>query len=151
MNFKCKNCGACCGVVPFSAGEYEKIKEKAKELNIEFIGVLQEIPFELPNGKNVSMKKLLYFEKKQYDIIITKNGNLKNLTDLKKIDDKELLCCFRKDGKCMIYDQRPYVCRKFGTCGNENLFLRCPHTNIILKLQWKIKAMYDIIFSRKKQ
>jgi len=150
MKFKCKNCGACCGVVPFTAGEYEKIKERAEKLNLKFVSILQEIPFVLPNGKNTKIKKLLYFEKRQYEIIINKFGELKNLTELQIIDDKLICCGFRIDGKCEIYDDRPYICRKFGTNGNENKFLRCPHTSIILRIQWKIKALFDIIFSRGK-
>lgn len=34
-------------------------------------------------------------------------------------------CNFLKDGKCSIYDNRPFMCRLFATCDEEPL-LRCP-------------------------
>lgn len=57
-----------------------------------------------------------------------------NLEEIKRIGKKPgvthdvpgLLCEFAKDGPCSIYENRPLVCRIFGTVPSEPL-LKCPH------------------------
>ena len=42
--------------------------------------------------------------------------------------DENMICGFlTKDFKCAIYDERPDVCRKFGSIGETHVMLICPH------------------------
>lgn len=41
-------------------------------------------------------------------------------------DEHGLLCEFAKDGGCSVYENRPLVCRIFGTVPSEPM-LTCPH------------------------
>lgn len=40
-------------------------------------------------------------------------------------DPKTLKCGFLQDGKCSVYDRRPFLCRLFGTVDNPRM--ACPH------------------------
>lgn len=113
-NFVCKRCGKCCGVVPFTAKEYDRIRKIAQKKHIGFIK--QE-----ENGKVFYLAKCL--AKKVTDIY---NDALSG----KEISLDNLTCPFLEfddSGKasCTIYELRPEVCRLFGHGGHPNLV--CPH------------------------
>lgn len=112
--FVCKRCGKCCGVVPFTAKEYDRIRKIAQKKHIGFIK--QE-----ENGKVFYLAKCL--AKKVTDIY---NDALAG----KEISLDNLTCPFLEfdeSGKasCTIYELRPEVCLLFGHAGHPNLV--CPH------------------------
>lgn len=39
--------------------------------------------------------------------------------------DKELRCLFAKDGRCTVYENRPFICRMFGN--SKHPMLTCPY------------------------
>ena len=53
VEFKCKRCGKCCGIVPFSKQEYNAIRDIAKKMHISFV-------------KEDMMGKTVYFPKHTY-------------------------------------------------------------------------------------
>ena len=113
-NFVCKRCGKCCGVVPFTAKEYDRIRKIAQKKHIGFIK--QE-----ENGKVFYLAKCL--AKKVTDIY---NDALAG----KEISLDNLTCPFLEfdeagKASCTIYELRPDVCRLFGHGGHPNLV--CPH------------------------
>lgn len=113
-NFVCKRCGKCCGVVPFTAKEYDRIRKIAQKKHIGFIK--QE-----ENGKVFYLAKCL--AKKVTDIY---NDALAG----KEISLDNLTCPFLEfdeagKASCTIYELRPDVCRVFGHGGHPNLV--CPH------------------------
>jgi len=97
--FECKRCGNCCGLVPFTNKEYKRIKRKAKKLRITFV-------------------------KKDYGYITKKASRLMDKLDEKGEEiasnfEQNLTCPFlrfNKDKKavCLIYEDRPQICRDFG-------------------------------------
>lgn len=109
-NFKCKRCGKCCGIVPFSKTEYKEVQHIAQKLHISFI-------------KNKIGDKTIYFPKR----------TLKNLIQLEKDNSVDLTCPFLKfEGmftSCLIYEKRPEICRLFGKGGHP--YLICPN-NLIM-------------------
>lgn len=113
-NFVCKRCGKCCGVVPFTAKEYDRIRKIAQKKHIGFIK--QE-----ENGKVFYLAKCL--AKKVTDIY---NDALAG----KEISLDNLTCPFLEfdeagKASCTIYELRPDVCRVFGHGGHPNLV--CPY------------------------
>lgn len=71
---KCvEGCSDCCGAVPFSDKEWEKVKDRPK-----------------------------------------------------RKEDGSLACKFLINNKCSIYEDRPYICRIFGTTKGVKE-LECPH------------------------
>lgn len=108
--FKCRRCGKCCGIVPFTKAEYKAIENFAKKKHISFV----KTEF---CGKKVYMPKKLTKEIfKMYD---TK--------DISGIDN--MRCPFLEYNalglaSCMIYENRPEVCRAFGN--GKHPCLKCP-------------------------
>ncbi len=97
--FECiKNCGECCGLVPFQ-----------EDTILNNIDKIQVKPTETVNID----------AEKQYD------GSIQKDIMYPMTDDG--LCIFlrRKDMKCMIYNDRPDVCKKYGTIQE----LPCPYIN----------------------
>lgn len=100
MSFQClKKCGECCGVVP--------IQEEVILRNIDKIQVKPTQTFTIE-------------EEKQYDGSIQRN--------VKYPMTEDLLCIFlnRETKQCMIYDDRPDVCKDYGV--KEELpcpYLKC--------------------------
>jgi Fe-S-cluster containining protein len=56
-------------------------------------------------------------------VLMTKT-EWKNITPKRK--HLSLDCPYIKDSKCGIYNDRPTICRLFGTCGDHPM-LKCPH------------------------
>ena len=121
VEFKCKRCGKCCGIVPFSKQEYNAIRDIAKKMHISFV-------------KEDMMGKTVYFPKHTYKKFIEvaeiaqKQGRLiDNQTDglrcpFLAYDEKGL-------AYCKIYEHRPEICRLFGKGGHP--FLTCPNNPLV--------------------
>lgn len=114
-SFNCKRCGKCCGFVPFSPLEFEAIKGIAREKNIDFTFV----------------DKIGYVPSKLVDSFLSIDIGKDDLSKInKKLDT--LVCPFLEfdvlgKSNCSIYENRPFVCRLFGTQGNSNKNLKCPN------------------------
>ena len=109
MTFKCKRCGDCCGIVPFSRAERKAAEKQAQGMGVDFV-------------KNKMGERTVYFASKPE----FKNGQF----DPDKFRANFFTCPFlQRDEKglcsCAIYDVRPQVCRKFGHGGHP--LLQCPH------------------------
>lgn len=117
VEFKCKRCGKCCGIVPFNKQEYNAIRDIAKKMHIGFT-------------KADLMGHTVFYPKHVY----------KRFLEVAQIAEKEqrlidnqldgLQCpflAFDENGLsyCKIYDKRPEVCRLFGK--GSHPFLRCPN------------------------
>lgn len=113
-DFVCKRCGKCCGIVPFEAKEYDRIRKIAQKRHISFIK--QE-----ENGKVFYIAKCL--AKKI-------NNAYNDAIAGKDISLDKIVCPFLEydaKGKASstIYDLRPEVCRLFGNGGHPCLV--CPN------------------------
>ena len=101
-------------MVPFTKDEYKKIKPVADRMRVTF--------FRHEFGDGV-----VYFAKKFRKAL----GKIENNVSMEKIACSEKLDCpfleFDKDGKssCIIYENRPEICRRFGS--GEHKFLTCPN------------------------
>lgn len=70
--------------------------------------------------------------------------------NLKAIEAKEWYCKYlNSQGKCMVYEVRPYICKMFGECGNP--MMQCPkdkdQKNLsvefeVWKSEWNRKRMW---------
>lgn len=121
VEFKCKRCGKCCGIVPFSKQEYNAIRDIAKKMHISFV-------------KEDMMGKTVYFPKHTYKKFLEvaeiahKQGRLiDNQTD-------GLRCPFLDYDEnglayCKIYEHGPEICRLFGKGGHP--FLTCPNNPLV--------------------
>jgi Fe-S-cluster containining protein len=54
---------------------------------------------------------------------------------VEKVNPNDLICPFlefddKKKSSCKIYDDRPTICRMFGTEGWRGMYLCCPYQNI---------------------
>jgi Fe-S-cluster containining protein len=112
-NFICQRCGRCCGPVYFNKVEYKTIQRHANNMGITMVkGKIGESIFYLP--RTLSRKLLL--PKEEVARLIETGG---------------LDCPFLgkdKEGNslCRIYDQRPEVCRLFGSHPELDRRMKCP-------------------------
>ena len=107
--FKCKRCGACCGIVPFNRAEMKAARQQAREMGIIFY-------------------KWEWGEKTVY--IPTKKEYKNRKFPADNIPADVMTCPFLKRDfnglcSCAIYDIRPQVCRVFGHGGHP--LLQCPN------------------------
>jgi len=112
LEFKCKRCGQCCGLTPFTIADYKLVRRKAEKLHISFV-------------KESINERTVYFVKS----IVEK---VQKAGSFEKVDAKDLVCPFLeydadKKASCKIYDERPEVCRLFGDEGWRGMALTCPH------------------------
>lgn len=112
--FKCKRCGKCCGIVPFTKSEYKAIKNIAKKRHIGFV-------------KQEMYGKIVYLPKK----LVKELNDIYETKDINKVEN--LKCPFLEydamgKATCIIYENRPEVCRLFGN-GNHPC-LKCPNYKI---------------------
>jgi Fe-S-cluster containining protein len=115
FEFKCNRCGRCCGLVPFTRSDYKRVRRKAEKLRIPFV-------------KKEIEGRITYLVKR----IIEKIGQA---GDIGKVNPKDIICPFLEFDKadkasCKIYDDRPEICRMFGTEGWKGVYLCCPYQNI---------------------
>jgi Fe-S-cluster containining protein len=115
FEFKCQRCGRCCGLTPFTRTDYKRIRIKAEKLHIPF--VKQTIA-----GHTTYLVKCIVDKVQQV-------GNIE------KVNPKDIVCPFleRNEDKttfCKIYEDRPMICRMFGTEGWRGITLCCPYQNI---------------------
>jgi|688.fasta_scaffold476626_2 Fe-S-cluster containining protein len=96
--FQCKkNCGKCCGLVPFTKAEKDALSLELQE----------KYAWELFGNGFIPLPK----------------DGLSGETILKAIEDFQ--CVFlTEDKKCSIYDKRPLICKAFGKVKSERL--TCP-------------------------
>jgi Fe-S-cluster containining protein len=114
FEFKCKHCGRCCGLIPLTRTDYKRIRQKAEKLHISFVKQTIE-------GHTTYLVKRIV-EK------IQRAGNIE------KVDPKDIVCPFLnydkdKKSSCKIYEDRPQICRMFGTEGWRGVSLCCPYQN----------------------
>ena len=118
--FECKRCGRCCGLSPFTRADYKRVRRKSEKLRIPF--VKQEV-----EGHTV------YFVKSIIEAVQRAGG-------IQNVNAKDIVCPFlevdvNKLTSCKIYDDRPQICRMFGTEGWRGITLCCPYQNIEKLLQ----------------
>lgn len=110
-------CGKCCGLVPFTKQEYERIRDYAKKNHIGFV----KVDF---GGKTT------YFPKHVYEKFVKASEEASKTGRLLDNDLDGLRCPFLGFDDmglafCKIYENRPEVCRLFGK--GKHPFLRCPN------------------------
>jgi Fe-S-cluster containining protein len=115
FEFKCKRCGRCCGLTPFTRTDYKRICRKAEKLHIPF--VKQSI-----KGHTTYLVKCIVKK-------VQKAGSIE------KVDPKDIVCPFLdydkdKKSSCKIYEDRPQICRMLGTEGWRGVLFSCPYQNI---------------------
>lgn len=121
VEFKCKRCGKCCGIVPFNKKEYNQIRNTARKMHIGFI------KSELGN-QTVWYPKHVYKKFLEVAEIAQKEGRLIN----NQLDGLQCpFLAFDEDGLsyCKIYEHRPEICRMFGKGGHP--FLTCPNNILV--------------------
>ncbi len=122
VEFKCKRCGKCCGIVPFNKQEYNEIRDIARKMHIGFV------KGELTQGHTVWYPKHVYKKFLEVAEIAHKENRLidNQLDGLQcpflAFDDKGL-------AYCQIYEHRPWICRAFGKGGHP--FLTCPNNPFV--------------------
>jgi Fe-S-cluster containining protein len=108
--FKCKRCGGCCGLAPFTKADYKAAWRKAKNLGVTL--VKQQI------------------EGKRFYIPRSIERRLARETQ-ENIAKHPLVCPFVKiapgGAVCMIYELRPEICRLFGEHSEQHDLLKCPN------------------------
>jgi Fe-S-cluster containining protein len=114
FKFECKRCGRCCGLTPFTRSDYKRVRRQAEKLRVPF--VKQSI-----EGHTV------YFVRSIVEKALQAG-------DINKVSPKDIICPFleydeKKKSSCKIYDDRPSVCRMFGTEGWRGFYLNCPYQN----------------------
>ena len=117
VEFKCKRCGKCCGIVPFSKQEYAQIRAYAEKNHIGFV-------------KGELGGKTVYFPKHVYKRFLEASEQAQREGRLLDNQFDGLQCPFLgfdEDGLsyCKIYEHRPEICRLFGK--GSHPFLRCPN------------------------
>ncbi len=100
-----KNCGACCGCVPFKKKDILKLSGKEKKK----LAKKRDMSFgEIKDKNDIAKLRFLY------------NENDINYFSSDKFDG---YCVFLDSEKqCSIYEKRPQICRDFG----EIEQLKCP-------------------------
>lgn len=121
-NIPCNNCnGDCCGHVIFTMDELDTIFTKYQK-NKEF---RKRFPWKENNiGQHLTMEEA--FPKSGKEVV--KIDFKKKLTREKR-NLQEGSCIFKSSeetGGCMIYEDRPLVCREYG----KRECLRCPYTGL---------------------
>lgn len=105
MHHKCK--AACCGMCPIPADIYNRNLDKIVEQPIS-TEYARQPDLEDCNGE-MAVSKIKSCKEIGYVIPITKS----------------LKCCFlNKDYTCNIYDDRPFLCRKYGD--ESHHLMSCP-------------------------
>ena len=121
VEFKCKRCGKCCGIVPFNRQEYDQIRDYAKKNHIGFVkGEL--------GGNTVWFPKHVYQKFLEAGEMACKEGRLLD----NQLDGLQCpFLGFDEDGLsfCKIYEHRPEICRLFGKGGHP--FLTCPNNPLV--------------------
>ena len=120
LEFKCNRCGRCCGLTPFTRADYKRIRRKAEKLHVTFV-------------KDSLKGHTVYFVK-------SIAGKVKKAGGFENVDPKDLVCPFLKivgDGltECVIWGERPELCRKFGNEAHLGMSLACPYQNINQKIE----------------
>jgi Fe-S-cluster containining protein len=115
FEFKCNRCGRCCGLIPFTRSDYKRIRRKAEKLRVSFV------KREIEGHITYLVKRII--EK------IEQAGNIE------KVNPKDIICSFLEfdnvnKASCKIYDDRPEICRMFGSEGWKGVYLCCPYQNI---------------------
>lgn len=121
VEFKCKRCGKCCGIVPFSKQEYNAIRDTAKKMHISFV-------------KEDMMGKTVYFPKHTYKKFLEAAEIAHQQGRLIDNQFDGLRCPFLAYDEndlayCKIYEHRPEICRLFGKGGHP--FLTCPNNPLV--------------------
>lgn len=121
VEFKCKRCGKCCGIVPFDRREYDQIRDYAKKHHIGFV-------------KGELGNKTVWYPKHVYKRFIEAGEQAQREGRLLDNQLDGLRCPFLdfdKDGLayCKIYEHRPWICRVFGKGGHP--FLTCPNNPLV--------------------
>lgn len=115
FEFRCKRCGRCCGLTPFTRSDYKRIRRKAEKLRVAFV-------------KQVVEGHTIYLSKRIVDAVQRAGG-------IDNVNMKDIVCPFLeydtdKRASCVIYDDRPEICRMFGTEGWRGVMFCCPYQNI---------------------
>lgn len=114
----CTSCGECCCSVAFSDDERYAVRKIARKMNIQW----KRLDISLPRG-GVKIRFLPYTEQ-NYDIVSALK-DYKSLVDSPDIPCPFLLPNGENKTKCACYENRPDVCRKFGTIGAQNYLYLC--------------------------
>lgn len=113
--FVCQRCGKCCGVAPFTSKEFLGIEQEAKKRGVIFDRCEDKNgnPFYIDHNANAAMMSAIHS--------LHGMGAIANYR-----------CPFLEIGsngksKCAIYNNRPEVCRLFGTNPENHPLLKCPN------------------------
>jgi Fe-S-cluster containining protein len=112
--FECTRCGRCCGLTPFTRADYKQVRSHAKKLHVSFV-------------KKTIEGHTTYLAKSIVEAV-------ERAGDINKVSQKDITCPFLECGEnnktsCKIYDDRPMICRMFGTEGWRGFSLHCPYQN----------------------
>ena len=126
----CSNCdGDCCGVVPFKYQQILDIFNKYKNYRNCSPEEFKNFKKRFPYTTGASLKKNIQFRQffpngKDAAVIEFVNKN-----KFKNLGFSENDCIFKKDpkkGGCLIYEDRPLVCRAYG----KKHSLQCPYKGL---------------------
>lgn len=119
VKLPCNACNAdCCGPVPMT-------KEKTIEIFKKY-SKNKDFKKRFPWPEKSLHKNLVFKSIKIPDVLIL---GYKYQNDLKKIGLKDDDCIFKKDkdtGGCLIYEDRPEICKSFGLISS----LQCPYNGL---------------------
>lgn len=115
----CKDCGECCCLVAFTEYERDSVKKIARELGL----LWKKLP--LQRSKNFTEILFFPYHKNNQDKI----DQLQDYMSL--VHSEDIPCPFlikdksSKKTACSCYEQRPEICRNFGTLGKIHEHLLC--------------------------
>ena len=126
----CNKCdGDCCGVVPFKYKQVLDIFNKYTNPKNCSLQQYRDFKKRFPYTSDTILKKNIQF--KQF-FPNNKNAILVEFIDknkVRKLGFSEIDCIFKKDpktGGCLIYEDRPLVCRAYG----KKYSLQCPYKGL---------------------
>ena len=126
----CSNCdGDCCGIVPFKYKQVLDIFNKYTNPKNCSLQQYRDFKKRFPYTSETSLKKNVqfrqFFQHDRDSVVI----EFINKNKVRKLGFSEIDCIFKKDpktGGCLIYEDRPLVCRAYG----KKYSLQCPYKGL---------------------
>lgn len=126
----CNKCdGDCCGVVPFKYKQVLDIFNKYTNYRNCTPEQFKDFKKRFPYTSDISLKKNVrfrqFFQHNRDSIVI----EFIDKNKVRKLGFSEMDCIFKKDpktGGCLIYEDRPLVCRAYG----KKYSLQCPYRGL---------------------
>ena len=126
----CNKCdGDCCGVVPFKYKQVLDIFNKYTNPKNCTLQQYRDFKKRFPYTSDTVLKKNIQFKQffpNNKDAILVE---FINKNKVRKLGFSEIDCIFKKDpktGGCLIYEDRPLVCRAYG----KKQSLQCPYKGL---------------------